>query len=158
MYYRSSIVFYKYINDTKYFCLGVEPNICMLTDFGGHVDPDDETIFDTAIREYNEETSGIFGEINKDILESSDFVDINSTLTFFVDIDRLSTYDMSVYRSIFRSYPNELKKEIIDLVWFTEKQLHLMLHNPDYCLYGHTKLNIFYKPLYNSLLLYVNNY
>lgn len=156
MYYRSSIVIYKNIDNIKYYCLGLEPNICMLVDFGGHVEPDDNDIYDTAIREYKEETSSIFGEITKDILYTSDHVDINSTLTFFVDADRLSNYDMSIYRSIFRCYPDELKKEIMDLVWFTEPQLYLMLENPDFCLFGHTKLNIFYKPLYNALKFYLN--
>ena len=49
-----------------YFCLGIDSNFGDLTDFGGGMKKN-ETFINCGLRELEEESKGVFGEIKEDI-------------------------------------------------------------------------------------------
>lgn len=127
-YIRAGIIpFIRYQNSKIYaFGLGnVTGDIC---DFGGHKDCEDNDLIDTAIREYNEESFGIFGNFNRESLKNSEVIDGVDTIEILVEVNgNISDYNRRFKNILNNNYNHEIQ----DIIWLSKKQLLVAIDSED---------------------------
>ncbi len=117
--FRAGIIPYCIKDEIKYFCFGVEDGVGALADFGGQVDPADRNLLDTAVREFTEETAGVFGEIDRDRLNSSTCLMGALTVDILYEVDA----KMSSYNLAFENAVKNGDTEVIRFVWLSKTQV-----------------------------------
>lgn len=124
--HRAGVIIYTIYNNQLYFGLGVDTNSAELTDFGGGVsykDNRDKNVIYGALREFEEETLGIFGEINyNDYFNCMALYNNNNLIIFkLMDVNPvlvrnlfLHQYDLSI--------KNNILPEVCDIKWLTSTE------------------------------------
>jgi hypothetical protein len=103
----------------QYYCFGIDNHYKTIMDFGGHREPFDTDIIETAIREAYEESFGIF-DFNRDILHQSHKYVTSDTTGFLVDIDS----NMDIINNEFAN--RMLGKEEVEncnIIWIHENEI-----------------------------------
>lgn len=155
---RSGIVPYtdKIHPKSRYYCLGIDYYFGHITEFAGKVDTlKDGDIIDTALREFHEETGGIFAPLTREDLISQNVEILHDDLSLLVfvrvDVDNLTdsvsryaryiqpkimAYEQWKLKTQKRKHlqkkvlsPEEsaLNPEISTLIWLSEVQLRTSL-------------------------------
>jgi hypothetical protein len=126
---------------------GLDSTSADLTDFGGKRDPDDRDIIDTAIREFDEETLSVFGQVTpQDLVGSTIIYDSQSAIIFY----RYEIKPESILPLIqeFKDRAKRLREsEITTLVWLTEDQLRRAVQLNRYSIEGFQPFIIYYPTL-----------
>lgn len=111
-----------------FYCLGLDYSSGNITDFAGKREPRDRDIIETSIREFQEETLGVFGPLRREDLirrEASVLYDHQSATIFvpFNNIDMMRIVDN--YTRSTRGLRSE--PELSMLVWMDDYQLRMAL-------------------------------
>lgn len=89
---RSGAIIYTHFKGETYFCMGIDSSYGDLTDFAGGVKKTDESVLHGGLRELQEESLGIFGDLKvEDISESLAFYCSNMLIMFIrlnIDIEK----------------------------------------------------------------------
>lgn len=151
---RGGIIPYTFIskNDIQIpiFCFGIDSYSADLTDFGGSRNSGDRDIIDTAIREFNEETLGVFGEIKIENIIGSKIIydDHNAIILVYLD---LNIEDIEIINQNFISLStNHPNIEISSLVWLTNDQINIGINLNNRIIKGFNPF-VFYYPIFKLL-------
>lgn len=89
---RSGVIIYTHFKGKTYFCLGVDNNFGDLTDFGGGMKKN-ETFINCGLRELEEESKGVFGEIKEEEIQSNMGVYSKNMMIMFIyrNVDMVKT-------------------------------------------------------------------
>jgi len=121
---RSGAIIYTRNNDKTYFCLGIDTQSGNITDFGGGVKKG-ETIVLGGLRELEEESQGVFGNIDpSEIRDTITFHSYNMAIMFIpldVDMDQITKN----FRSKIKGKTNP---EVCDIVWLDTQELLESIH------------------------------
>jgi len=122
---RAGVIPYITCGDKLLFALGLDANFRELTDFGGGVSyKKDKTAVVGALREFKEESLGIFGELTpKDVEKSIVVYNLEMMIIFYhTDVDPKDKNEL---------FHDKLKKEsnpeVCDVVWLNEEELNKSL-------------------------------
>jgi len=89
---RSGVIIYTHFKGKTYFCLGIDSNFGDLTDFGGGMKKN-ETFINCGLRELEEESKGVFGEIKEEEIQSNMGVYSKNMIIMFIyrNVDMVKT-------------------------------------------------------------------
>lgn len=136
---RAGVIVYRVIDiiNGVHLLLGVDRKHKELTDFGGGVSKKkDKNPIETALREFNEETLGIFGQLTiKDIKDSLAFINQQMMVIMIhmpVNLEKtVKTFEKNLVKHT----------EISDLVWISLQELEDIINNKSvYIMYERLKL------------------
>lgn len=133
---RAGCIFYTFINNGLYICMGKDTQTGDLTDFGGMREKN-ENIIKCAIRESFEESRGSFTKLTPQNIQNCICIYDNKTAIIFVYIG--SALEMIVPRIIRERFETKMMlteknsrmrkyNEISDLVWLSEVEIERMLN------------------------------
>jgi len=71
---RAGIIPYVKKNNTVIFILGLDEAIASISDFGGTREAKDKDPIETALREFQEESFGVLGGLNRKNIENSNYI------------------------------------------------------------------------------------
>ena len=126
---RAGIIIYTVVDGAVYFGLCVDAKWHDLTDAGGRVNESDRDVIQGAIREFEEETLGIFEPIKFDHIKDCPVIydDQNLIIFMYLDLDPnliseafLESYNQTPKR---RNYP-----EVCGITWITWEEFQHCLH------------------------------
>lgn len=119
-YIRAGIIPYIDINDTRYFALTLQFPNSDLADFGGTIESWDIDALDAAIREYYEESFGIFGEINRENLQDCYVLDGNDTAEILLPV---SGYMYDYNQKFYQILGDNIYHEVQTIIWLNAYQI-----------------------------------
>lgn len=123
---RAGVILLTTFNRRTNYCLGIYKNN-ELTDFGGTTFPWEDSI-SAALREFREETLGVFGKLQLSQVMNSIVIYNSYNLVLFLRyaIDPLLICD--AFSRKITSIPLE-ESELKGIMFFTEREFHHKLHN-----------------------------
>lgn len=151
---RGGVIIYTEINNSIYFCLGIDTKSGDLTDFGGGISyKKDRTALNGGMREFKEESLKVFDEItfdqlNEGIVVYSKFIMIVFIRTFVTSLDEL----ISTSRKFLKLSKITRNPEIIELIWLNSYDFLDIIKN------GHIKIPKQYQNYELNTLIKSNNY
>lgn len=122
---RAGVIPYTVLEDKLLFAFGLDSNFRELTDFGGGVSyKKDKTAIVGALREFKEESLGIFGDLNpKDMGKSFVVYNSDMMIIFF-----RTEVDPKEKNTLFQDrLKEEENPEVCDVVWLNEEELRKSL-------------------------------
>ena len=142
---RGGVIVYTRVDDKLYFCFGIDRDTQEMTDFGGGIGykSRDKNIITGSLREFSEESLGVFGRINECYVKNSLCIYDDSVMIIFLslrnflrsyrtgdsigNIGRIcSSHDIVLKASINlfrRKCLRELHPEVTNIVWINEETL-----------------------------------
>ena len=118
---RAGVILYTKIGNETYFGLGIDTGSKELTDFGGGISykERDKDVILGALREFKEETLGIFPTKVEDVLESLVIYN-GQNLTIFKSIVVEDVEELCYLRHLFlKTHQKQSHAEVSDIVWMT---------------------------------------
>lgn len=114
---------------TRYYAFGISSDYRNVGDFGGHIE-ENETCIEGALREFAEESLGIFGfhdVSNCEVLESTKC----KTFEILLPIEGpILPYTIKYYKYMRDAACSEkARAEVSSIVWLTSNQLQMLLHS-----------------------------
>jgi len=101
---RGGVIVYTHFNGTVYFSFGIDAKTHDLTDFGGGIGHRDASPISGALREFSEETLGIFGTVTVDQIGTCPVIyDLNNLIIFLrfdLNPEEVSTVFLQKYQEI----------------------------------------------------------
>lgn len=132
---RSGVILYTYHNNKLYFGFGVDKVYNEFSDFGGKIESG-ENVIETAIRELNEESLGLFQLTKKDIDDSLMLYNDNMAIIFVkFDADVLTIND-----DFQRLLTKAKKYEVKAIVWLSYDELQQEIKKQHSKIYNLVKL------------------
>jgi hypothetical protein len=134
---RAGIIPYRMIHGTRYFGFGIDRWFNQRTDFGGMVDYDiDSNALKGALREFSEESLGVFGRIPDHLLSRGLAVYDHEMIIIFIDVTELiEGISADELETLFekKSQRKHQRKhqEIKAISWIPEDYLRWMIDFPD---------------------------
>ena len=117
---RAGVIIYKEINGQLVFGLGVDTDSNNLTDFGGGVTKKDINPINGGLREFVEETLGVFGSFNEKEVGNCLVIYSEHMLIMFLHLD----FDIDKSTYLFKERLKHAKRpEIKELMWMTKNYL-----------------------------------
>jgi hypothetical protein len=146
---RSGVIIY-FLDDNNQlvFGMGEDNESGNITDFGGSVSRRDLSPLHTGLREFNEETLGVFGKI--DIENTSDSIVVYSRDMMIIFL-HLEFYKWQIQELFKTQLKNVKKPEVKDLVWLTQNEWLKLIQGLDDNFIMYYKVKDF---LYETLLKY----
>ena len=110
-------------NGITLYAFGIDLDTSIICDFGGHIDPQDKDLIETAMREFDEETHGCFGLLSRDQVKRGTFLRGHDSVEYIVEL--VSDHPPSHYNTLFArlASANQKTREISDILWLSKKQL-----------------------------------
>ena len=119
---RAGVILYYSKGNKKYFVAGLDYETNEITDFGGHICKRDNNIVETALREFNEETRGLFNDyVDIDSLYDCPAIYNDVVVIVFVRIPDFKDFCIRVNR--FMNTNNSISDEIKSIVIFTKSSI-----------------------------------
>jgi hypothetical protein len=116
-----------------YFALGLDTQYSELTDFGGGVSyKNDGNAVEGALREFSEESLGVFGSVDRALLNQCMVVYNRQMMIVFVPFD-VDPHEKS--RLFHQLLPKEIEPEVSDILWLSEAELKTALEEKSRLLY-----------------------
>jgi len=122
---RAGVIIYT-DNPNRKFCMGIDREYGEITDFGGGVSyKKDGNALEGALRELNEESLGVFGEIPLDSLSKSIVVYNDSILIVFIKVPTLHI------DSIMKAFNEKVhfKSEVSSLIMMSEREFRDLIQS-----------------------------
>lgn len=114
---RGGVIVYTYVNGQILFGLGVDTKSGDITDFGGGVSKFDGTIINGALREFKEESLGIFGSIQPSELRKFITIYNKKIFSIFIKFNVQPIKINQIFQERVKMIPNP---EVKDIMWFSE--------------------------------------
>lgn len=95
---------------------GINSSYRRLIDLAGHRETTDRTVIDNAIREFSEETLGVFGNVDRSLVARMPSLMNEETALYFVPF---KVDPKEVHRNFQWRLANEARPEVLGLVWLT---------------------------------------
>jgi len=122
---RAGVIAYTVYKKKTYFILGIDTKSGDITDFGGGISLKREDALQGGLREFSEETLGIFGKITVDEIKNSLVIYDDKNLIIFIHL----SFDICEKYFEFQKRVKQCEKpEVIDLK-FLDKKAFLSLIN-----------------------------
>lgn len=128
---RAGIIAYTTYKNCVWFGLGIDRRSKDISDFGGKKERRDRTIFDTAIREFSEESLDIYGKLDRSKLDNCLAVYNQSSLIIFLN---LKTKIKDAKKNFKKEVDTRKLKyvEMEDPIWIRkERFLDIIKHDKD---------------------------
>lgn len=126
---RAGVIMYTVHNDMVYVGMGIDMKTHDLTDFGGGISyKKDRDVITGALREFHEETLGIFRKLNYDDISSSAVLydDIYNLIVFiYIDVD-----PNIISERFLTSFTTAAKAEICGIEWLTWEDFQKHINTP----------------------------
>lgn len=117
---RAGVILYTTHNDTVYFGMGMDEATHDITDFGGGIRyKQDLNVINGALREFDEETLGIFDVMTIDDVIKCPVLYDDKMLIIFI---RLDENPEMISRVFLRKYECSRNQEICSIVWFEQEE------------------------------------
>ena len=131
--HRSGVIVYRRLNDEYIFGLGIDTQSGDITDFGGGVQHQDNLPIVVGLREFTEETLGVFGHFSAEEVIKSLVIYSDSLMIMFLHLD----FNFNAINKLFDYRRKKIKHTEIDkLIWFDKRQfLNLIEGNATSSLY-----------------------
>lgn len=120
---RGGVIPYIYENGAQYWCLGLDRASGQFSDFGGRI-VRGESALDGSLREFREESLGVFEGRMKNLSGSTCVTDSN-TLIIFSEVEIGREESLSKFRELATD-----NSEMSDIVWVDRKRLEGILKEP----------------------------
>jgi hypothetical protein len=114
---RGGIIPYLSFHGRTYYGLGIDSGYLTLIDFGGHREPDDTDIFETALREFQEESLGVFGTPTMDHCQDAMVVFNRNLVEIFLPLPSQDPFQ--IWTEFERRVQFEPHPENSAMVWLT---------------------------------------
>jgi hypothetical protein len=128
---RAGVILYTVHNNSVYFGLGVDCLSHDLTDFGGNVHKNKENVIEGALREFEEETLGIFKKITiNDIKQYPVVYDSKNLIIFIhvsVDPNKVSEVFNNKFKNVLKT--SILMPEVCGITWLSWKDFYYSINN-----------------------------
>ncbi len=140
---RSGAIIYTHQGGKTYFCLGIDSEYGDLTDFAGGVKKE-ENVIEGGLRELEEESQGIFGELEYEDVKNCLTFYTNNMMTMFIRLD----LDMKDCK---KKFNRSIKKkqgwisvdreeiEVSDIIWLDTQEFLLCINGRGKTLYSRVK-------------------
>lgn len=144
-YIRAGIIPYVTHNNERYYAFGLSSHNGSIFDFGGHREPEDVDLVETAVRELREESLEVFGDsITYDQIIENDYHVIDGldssnpigTLEILVPVN-VKMYDIMLRFQQLVS--NDQNPELVNIVWLSESQLRDIYRVQHPIVFGHVQ-------------------
>lgn len=113
---RAGVIVYTIKNGEIYFCLGTDYEFKSLTDFSGGVKLSDRNQISTALREFSEESLGVFGNFSENDIRNCIAIFSSSMLTIFIKINGSKSEYVKEFDVKFRK---EANPELLNISWIS---------------------------------------
>ena len=149
---RGGCIPYLIAESDIYFCVGMDSKFKELTDFGGGISykkNKDENFKNGALREFREETLGVFDSVDMSNIDNSVVVCSDSSSIIFIPVK----VDMNKIVNEFNKRINKAKNsEISSIIWLDIKNFNEMLRDRDSNFYKVTRFTLLHSDDFYSLL------
>lgn len=162
---RAGVIPYTIVNNQVFLCLGVDRRTQELTDFGGGVKPSDPSPVVGGLREWREESKGVFGEANYDEARVKDSYcllkpfqqrgrpELHYMLIIFQE---LPSSHLTEAVTLFGERQASDRDEVSALLWVTEHMFKQLVYAPGLTrLYSKVKKFIANSISFNRLLYHL---
>ena len=122
--FRSGAIIYTRYNNVTYFCLGIDTESGNLTDFGGGVKRG-ETIVEGGLRELEEESQGVFGNIGPDDIENAVIFHSHNMAIMFIPLE---VNPREITKKFMNKIKNEDEHEVCDITWLNAEEFLESIH------------------------------
>ncbi len=138
---RSGVILYQIIDNEMIFTLGIDFIYNNITDFGGGVKYSDKSPIVGGLREFNEETLGIFGQISQDQIKNCAVIYSTEMMIIFVPF----IHNINNIVNLFNKMKNtSVTNEIKSIVSIDRKRFSTMIEKNDDLVY-HRVSNLLQK-------------
>lgn len=153
---RAGIIPYTIFNGKVYFGFGIDTRTSELTDFGGGVQKQDKTPINTAIREFREESLGIFDPLWLDDLNGQYLIYSKKMLIIFLYCGMIDTHITRFKFNFKLSNLLHKQSEVKGIIWLDSNELLECIKYDKYRIYSRVK-NFLKNPilkdnLFNTLV------
>nr|QBK90822.1 MAG: NUDIX hydrolase [Pithovirus LCPAC201] len=119
--HRSGVIVYTVFEGTLLFGLGIDLIYDNITDFGGQVSyTEDRNAVVGGLREYHEETHGIFGKFSPEQVEDCKVALRNDMMVIFIPLE---IYPEKASIQFLKEAKLSTEREIKELIWLNKKDL-----------------------------------
>ncbi len=125
---RAGVIVYTNNNGRIYFGLGIDTKYGAYADFSGGIKYSIEDTLTGAIREFNEESLGVFDEISKEQIENSLAIYSDTMMTILIYIRCNMSQISSQFENLVRDHDNP---EMSSIVWMNKINLMNMVYAKD---------------------------
>lgn len=148
--HRSGVIVYTVFEDTLLFGLGIDLIYGNITDFGGQVSyTEDRNAVVGGLREYYEETHGIFGQFNPEQVKDCKVALRDDMMVMFVPLE---IYPEKASIEFLKKAKLSADREIKELIWLNKKDLFKLIRRGQIGKNGHkTEIITIYKLLGNFM-------
>lgn len=119
-YIRAGIIPFVQQGELRFFAFGIENGVAAIGDFGGHYEKYDRDLLDTSIREYNEESFKVFGELNREMLQDCFVLEGDDTLEILLPV-RPPIYQYT--QKFHELVGSNINNEVQSVVWLSRRQV-----------------------------------
>lgn len=125
---RGGVILYTFIDNNIYFGFGVDNKSKDLTDFGGGIKKRDGNAIRGCLREFQEESLGIFKKLTYDDVKMSPVIYNRHSMIIFIKHNLDCNYIRETFINCSQEFiKNNKKIEIIDIKWISLNLLHELL-------------------------------
>jgi hypothetical protein len=131
---RAGVILYTKLNNVIYFGMGIDYQSGEYTDFGGGIsykEGADENVIVGALREFAEETLGIFGYVNPKDVEDCLTLYSNNNLIIFKQLPTTTVEDMRTIVSLFEKEYQKVSQfttpEVANIVWLSQNDFKTLI-------------------------------
>jgi len=125
---RAGILPYILEKGTHYYAFGISFPVNNITYIGGGICADDGDILETALREYKEESLGVFGALSKDSLCKMEYIKDKRSVLFLHQVKG----NLSFYVDKFQNLEKSKKHELKGIIWLTKKQITVIIRSQNF--------------------------
>jgi len=137
---RAGIIPYTFHNDKLYFGFGVDTKTSDLTDFGGGVQFIDNGAINAAIREFREETLGVFEPLWSNDLNGQHVIYNDRTLIVLLYCGNIDPRTITQnFKKKALEYKTVQGLEVKSIIWLSFESLKDSLENYGYRIYSRVK-------------------
>lgn len=147
-YVRAGIIPIVEQGNVQFFGFGVENGIAAIGDFGGKIERWDRDALDAAIREYYEESFGVFGDITRDMLQNCFVLDGIDTAEILLPVSG----PLYQYTERFHQMGISSEHEVQSVIWLSRRQLLTAIDSQEVSFEG-TKIYHMYDRIRNTIQL-----
>lgn len=124
---RAGVIVYTILEGSLLFGLGIDFTYDNITDFGGQVSYlDDKNAVVGGLREYDEETHGIFGKFSPKQVRDCLVATRNDMMVMFVPLE---IYPDQASKQFLLAAENSPDREILEIIWLNKKKLFRLINN-----------------------------
>nr|QBK89882.1 MAG: NUDIX hydrolase [Pithovirus LCPAC101] len=120
---RSGVIIYTICDNKFYFGLGVDHESGDITDFGGGIKKKDFSLIDGTLREFTEESLGVFGKFSHDEIEKCICVYNQHTMIVFIPLK----LDKNKINKTFNQRLKYVKEPEVDSIFWITKETFINL-------------------------------